>query len=152
MAQRQSTYELLREALPASGLIAILNFTIINLEYYHWFSRTMNLHVWTVIWVAAFLISLRISAKQGPSMVASTGSARATLMFWELYSLLGIETCGEIVSVVDLVSGGAFSAVACGARFYVASRYCSNVPAHSSENDGREDEEKAACGPQTCEI
>lgn len=80
-------------------------------------------------------------------MVAGTGSARAMFMLWELYGLLGVEMCGETVSAVDLLSGGAFSAVACGGSFYIASRYCSNVPAHFSENDGRDDKEQAVCGP-----
>jgi hypothetical protein len=80
MPPRQNTHELLREALPASGLVAILNFTTVNLEYYQWFSKITNLHAWTTIWVAAFLISLRFSVKQGPLMVGGTGSARAMFM------------------------------------------------------------------------
>ena len=152
MPPRQTTYELLREALPASGLIAIINFIIINLEYYECFLKTTNLHAWTVIWVAAFLISLSCPIKHGPLMVAGTGSARTMIMLWELYSLVGVETCDETVSVVDLVIGGALSAVACGGSFYVASHYCSDVPVHSSENGGRDDKEKVACGPQIFEI
>lgn len=110
------------------------------------------LRAWTVTWVATFLISLRLSVKQGPLLVACTRAVRTISMLWELCSFLRIETCGETFSVVDLMSGGLLSAVACGGSFCIVSRYYSSVPAHFSENDGRDDKEKAAWGPRICEI
>lgn len=73
-------------------------------------------------------------------------------MVWELHGFLGVETCGETISVLGLASVGLLSAVACGGSFFVASRYYLNVPVYISEDDGRDDKEKAACGRQTCEI
>jgi len=104
--------------------------------------------------MAALLVSWALSIKQGPLMVAATGSWWNLYMVKQFYRLLGVERCGQVVGVLDLVAGGVFATVAIGGGYYLATRCC-RLPVRAAEKDAREDyddEEKAPHGPQICEA
>lgn len=70
-------------------------------------------------------------------------------MLRDIYDMFGIERRGRTVGVADLVSGGLFSAVATGASYHIAKRYCYVLDQAASGGERGGDEEKTPHGLAT---
>jgi hypothetical protein len=81
------------QLLPAYSLTVFLSLVPGWLERYVWFSDspTTNLYIWTTIWTVAFLAVMAFQIRQGPLLVACTGTIRNLHMLWQMYELLGQE-------------------------------------------------------------
>ncbi|RMY54496.1 hypothetical protein D0863_13614 [Hortaea werneckii] len=129
-----------KEALPVGGFVYVLFWTQGELKYSQWFSEIGTLYVWTAIWFALSLISLRCLYRHGPFYVAGSGSMQNLLTLWDLYKKAnGTETS---LRLEDVVYAGFFTIVAVLANCYIlATRIDMDYsPALSAEDESREAE------------
>lgn len=143
--QRPSIQHLFwKEGLPVGGYVGALAMVSGPLQRYKWFSEISNLYVWTAIWFAVLLASLRLLPSRGPLYVAAHGWYRNAYMLWDLYNIVGFERpCVQVVEIGDVVTAGLFTAVAGGASFYCATRLCRPIESGTGVDDEVVGPEKA---------
>lgn len=132
-----------KEALPVGCFIAVLGMIPGNLTRYTSFSAVTNVYIWTIIWLATCLISLRFLVGIGPFTVAAHASTRNFYMLWDLYKWIGDERSCEKVEVGDLIGAGAFSIVAVGVSYYFTTRFNRRPVRENESNDQLNELEKA---------
>lgn len=113
-----------RELLPVLFFCGLLGQIPQHLTRYTSFTTVTNLYIYTIIWLATCLISLRLLVATGPLAIASHGWFRNFFMLRELYGCLGDGGCCEKVEVGDLVGAGAFTIVAAVVSYYCSTRLC----------------------------
>lgn len=112
-----------RELLAVFFLCSLLAQTPQHLTRYTSFSAVTNLYIWTIIWLATCLISLRLLVATGPLTVAFHGWFRNFYMLWELCGCVGDVRCCEKVEVSQLFGAGVSTIVAVVVSYYCSTRF-----------------------------
>jgi uncharacterized membrane protein len=121
---------LFKEALPFECLLALLYIISQNLIHYRWFTPSTTLYIWTSVWLATTLLSVRFLFGIGPFMLAANGCLWSFFMLWDLSK----EAC---VSSAEVTYGGIAVVVAMGVSFYFTVRFWK--PAGASVQDDQVD-------------